>query len=82
MRRLIRVRKSTRVFSRGSFAFLRPPNHRVLAYVRALGEEHVLVVHNLSNTAQSAELDLHDLAGTIPVAVVGGSLFPGARPTC
>jgi maltose alpha-D-glucosyltransferase/alpha-amylase len=82
MRRLIRVRKSTRVFSRGTIEFLRPANHRALAYVRALDTEKVLVVNNLSGTAQSVELDLAGLAGAIPVEMFGGSVFPrvGARP--
>jgi maltose alpha-D-glucosyltransferase/alpha-amylase len=76
MRRLIHVRKSTKVFSRGRLTFLRPPNHRVVAYVRTLGDEHVLVVSNLASTAQSVELDLRELAGAIPVEMFGGSLFP------
>ncbi|HUL80116.1 MAG TPA: maltose alpha-D-glucosyltransferase, partial [Vicinamibacteria bacterium] len=36
-RRIIEVRRSTRVFGRGSIEFLNPVNHRVLAYVRTLG---------------------------------------------
>ncbi len=82
MKRLIRLRKSTRVFSRGSIKFLKPPNHRVLTYLRALGKEKVLVVSNLSSTAQAVELDLRDLAGGIPIEMFGGSVFPriGERP--
>jgi maltose alpha-D-glucosyltransferase/alpha-amylase len=76
MRRVIRVRRSTHVFSRGDVRFLRPANHRVLAYVRTLGEEHVLVVNNLSSTAQSVELDLASLAGAIPIEMFGHSPFP------
>jgi maltose alpha-D-glucosyltransferase/alpha-amylase len=76
MRRLIQVRRSTRVFGRGDIRFLRPANHRVLAYLRSLGEEQVLVVNNLSGSAQAAELDLADLAGAIPIEMFGGSLFP------
>ena len=76
MRRLIRVRKSTRVFSRGSISFLSPANHRVLAYTRSLDGETVLVVNNLSGTAQVAELDLRALEGAIPVEMFGHSLFP------
>ena len=76
MRRLIRVRQSSRVFSRGSIEFLKPPNHRVLAYLRALGREKVLIVNNLSSTAQAVELDLRAQAGAIPVEMFGGSLFP------
>jgi maltose alpha-D-glucosyltransferase/alpha-amylase len=75
-RRLIQVRKSTRVFSRGSIEFLKPENHRVLAYVRAFGEERVLVVNNLASTAQAVELDLRGLAGAIPIEMFGRSLFP------
>ena len=75
-RRLIEVRRSTRVFGRGSIAFLKPANHRVLAFTRSFGRETVLVVNNLAGTAQVAELDLSDLAGAIPIEMFGGSLFP------
>jgi maltose alpha-D-glucosyltransferase/alpha-amylase len=75
-RRILQVRRSTRVFSRGSIEFLRPANHRVLAYVRSLDGEKVLVVNNLSSTAQAVELDLRALAGAIPIEMFGRSLFP------
>ena len=76
MRRLIRIRRSHPVFGRGSIEFLRPANHRVLAYTRTLGSERVLVVNNLSSSAQAVEIDLRALAGAIPVEMFGGSLFP------
>jgi maltose alpha-D-glucosyltransferase/alpha-amylase len=76
MRRLIRVRKTTRVFGRGAISFLHPANHRVLAYTRSLDDETVLVVNNLSGTAQVAELDLRSLQGAIPIEMFGLSLFP------
>jgi maltose alpha-D-glucosyltransferase / alpha-amylase len=75
-RRLIQVRRSSRVFGRGGIEFLNPANHRVLAYVRSLDHEKVLVVNNLSATAQAVELDLHGLAGAIPIEMFGRSLFP------
>jgi len=75
-RRLIEIRRSTRVFGRGSIAFLKPANHRVLAFTRSLGRETVLVVNNLAGTAQVAELDLSAHAGAIPIEMFGGSLFP------
>jgi maltose alpha-D-glucosyltransferase/alpha-amylase len=78
-KRLIQVRRSTRVFGRGSIEFLRPANHRVLAYVRSLDREKVLVVNNLSATAQAVELDLRPLAGAIPIEMFGRSLFPRIR---
>jgi maltose alpha-D-glucosyltransferase / alpha-amylase len=73
---ILRVRKSSRVFSRGSIGFLSAANHRVLAYLRQWNNEQVLVVNNLSSSAQAAELDLRHLAGSIPIELFGGSLFP------
>jgi maltose alpha-D-glucosyltransferase/alpha-amylase len=75
-RRLIEVRRSTRVFGRGTIQFLKPANHRVLAFTRTLGRESVLVVCNLAGTAQVAELDLSSLSGAIPIEMFGGSIFP------
>jgi maltose alpha-D-glucosyltransferase/alpha-amylase len=75
-KRLIQVRGTTRVFSRGSIKFLNPTNHRVLAYIRTLENERVLVVNNLCSTVQAVELDLKALAGLVPIEMFGKSLFP------
>jgi len=76
MTRLIKVRRSTRVFSRGATMFLYPANHRVLAFLRTLDREQVLVVCNLSSAAQAVELDLQTLAGALPIEMFGRSVFP------
>jgi maltose alpha-D-glucosyltransferase/alpha-amylase len=76
MKRLIHVRKSSRVLSRGSIEFLKPSNHRVLAYVRQLGGEKILVVNNLSKSAQAVELDLQRYKASVPIEMFGGNLFP------
>jgi len=76
MRRLIEVRKSTPVFGRGTIEFLYPTNHRVLAYVRQLGRETVLVANNLSGSAQAVELDLARYKGSILIEMFGKNLFP------
>jgi maltose alpha-D-glucosyltransferase / alpha-amylase len=76
MKRLIRLRKSSRVFGRGTMEVLKPQNHRVLAYIRELANERVLVVSNLSSQAQAAELDLRRWKGAIPIEMFGGNLFP------
>jgi maltose alpha-D-glucosyltransferase/alpha-amylase len=81
MQRLIRVRKTSRVFGRGDMVVLHPANHRVLAFSRTLGSETVLVVLNLSSTAQCAELDLGAHDGAIPVEMFGGSIFPRVQAT-
>jgi maltose alpha-D-glucosyltransferase / alpha-amylase len=75
-RRLIEVRRSTPVFGRGSIEFLKPDNHRVLAFTRTIGRESVLAVNNLAGTAQAVELDLSRYAGAIPVEMFGASVFP------
>ena len=76
MKRLIRVRKSSAVFGRGSIEFLYPANHRVLAYVRKFGNEIILVVNNLSSAAQAVELDLKAYRGNILVEMFGRNIFP------
>jgi len=76
MRRLLQVRKSTPIFGRGSIEFLYPDNHRVLAYVRQLGEETILAVNNLSASAQAVELDLQRFKGNILVEMFGRNIFP------
>jgi maltose alpha-D-glucosyltransferase/alpha-amylase len=76
MKRMIHVRKSSSVLSRGSIEFLKPSNHRVLAYVRQLAGEKILVVNNLSKSAQAVELDLRQYKGSVPIEMFGGNLFP------
>ncbi len=76
MKRLIRLRKSTRVFGRGTMEILTPQNHRVLAYLRELGSERILMVCNLSSQAQAAELDLRRWKGSVPIEMFGSNLFP------
>jgi maltose alpha-D-glucosyltransferase / alpha-amylase len=73
---VIQTRNAFRVFSRGSIEFLNPSNHRVLAYVRCLGEEKVLVVNNLSSSAQAVELNLQAYKKHIPIEMFGRNLFP------
>ncbi len=76
MKQLISVRKSTRVFSRGTMEMLHPLNHRVLAFVREFDGAKILVVSNLSSQAQAAELDLRRWKGTVPIEMFGGNPFP------
>jgi maltose alpha-D-glucosyltransferase/alpha-amylase len=75
-RSVIQTRNAFKVFSRGSIEFLNPSNHRVLAYVRRLGEEKVLIVNNLSSSAQAVELNLQMYKRHIPIEMFGRNLFP------
>ena len=76
MKSLIQLRNSFQVFGRGSIQFLKPANHRVLAYVRQFGQETVLVVNNLSSSAQAVELDVRNFKGYVPIEMFGRNIFP------
>jgi maltose alpha-D-glucosyltransferase/alpha-amylase len=76
MKSLIQVRNRFRVFSRGTIQFLTPSNHRVLAYIRQFSGETVLVVNNLSSSAQAVELDVQRYKGYVPIEMFGRNLFP------
>ena len=76
MRRIVTVRRSIAAFGRGSIEFLHPASHRILAYVRQLGNETILVVNNLSSTAQAVELDLGRYKGNILIEMFGKNIFP------
>ncbi|HEX2568823.1 MAG TPA: putative maltokinase [Polyangia bacterium] len=82
MKRLIALRKQYPVFGSGHLEFVHADNHRVLAFLRTLGEERVLVVANLSRFPQCAELDLSGYQGMVPVEMFGRARFPavGRRP--
>ena len=76
MKRIIKLRKQFKAFSRGSIAFLRPENHQILAFIRSYKDENILVVVNLSRFAQYAELDLSAYQGQTPVELFGRTPFP------
>jgi maltose alpha-D-glucosyltransferase / alpha-amylase len=76
MKRIIGVRKSTKVFGRGTLTFIRPSNRAVLAYVRQLGDEAILCVANLSRSAQAVELDMTPWKGRVPQEMLGRTRFP------
>jgi maltose alpha-D-glucosyltransferase/alpha-amylase len=75
-KRLIGVRKSTKVFGRGTLTFIRPANRAVLAYVRQLGDEAILCVANISRSAQAVELDMSAWKGRVPLEMLGRTRFP------
>src|SRR5262249_60479028 len=66
MRRIIAVRRTTRVFGRGTLRFLEPATTRVLAYLREWSGETILVVANLAGSAEPAARDLRACRGAGP----------------
>jgi maltose alpha-D-glucosyltransferase / alpha-amylase len=75
-KRLISVRKSSKVFGRGSLSFIRPKNRSVLVYAREFQDEVILCVANLARSAQAAEIDLSPWRGRTPVEMLGRKDFP------
>src|ERR1700686_3744673 len=75
-KRLMSVRKASKVFGRGSLSFIRPANRSVLVYVRQYQNEVVLCVANLSRSAQAAEIDLASWRGRVPLELLGRTSFP------
>ena len=76
MRRMLAARKTYKAFGRGTLAFLRPGNRKILAYLREYGDEVVLCVANLARSAQPVELDLGSFKGRVPVELMGRTPFP------
>lgn len=75
-KRLIQVRKRHPALGRGSIEFPRPENPHVLAHLREHDGNTILVVHNLSASAQPVQLDLARFAGVKPVELLGDTEFP------
>ncbi|MDC7786570.1 maltose alpha-D-glucosyltransferase [Rhodoplanes sp. TEM] len=75
MKRMIAVRKSSKVFGRGTMSILRPSNRSVLAYLRQYENEVILCVANLSRSAQWAEIDLAAWRGRVPIEMLGRVRF-------
>ncbi|HEY7059457.1 MAG TPA: putative maltokinase, partial [Vicinamibacterales bacterium] len=76
MKRLIGLRKQSKVFGRGSLEFLPTQNRKILAYLRRYEDELVLCVSNLARTLQPVELDLSAHRGLTPVEMLGLTEFP------
>ncbi len=76
MKRLIALRQRYQAFGRGSLEVLRPDNRKVFAFIRQYGDEHILVVANLSRYVQCVELDLSAYEGAHPVELFGNQRFP------
>jgi maltose alpha-D-glucosyltransferase/alpha-amylase len=79
MRNMIALRKLFRVFGRGKLSFLNPANRKILAYLRQYDGEQVLCVCNLSRFAQPVDLDLSEIAGMVPVEMLGYVEFPAIK---
>ena len=76
IKRLIRVARKYRSFSRGDIRFLNTNNFKVLACIRHYQDENILAVFNLSKTSQYVSLDLSPYLGCVPREVFSHNKFP------
>jgi len=76
IKRLIRMTRKYRSFSRGDIRFLNTNNPKVLAFIRNYQDEHILAVFNLSRTSQYVSLDLSSYPGCVPEEVFSQNKFP------
>lgn len=81
IRGLIAVRKENSAIGWGNFSWVECDSTAVAAYLRSYQGEQVLVVNNLSSTAQSVALSLPEgqLATTAPVDLLSGTSLPRAK---
>jgi maltose alpha-D-glucosyltransferase/alpha-amylase len=76
MRQMINMRKRHPVFGRGKLSFLRPENHKILAFTRSYAGETVLCLYNLARSSQPVQLDLSGYQGITPVDLQYQVRFP------
>ncbi len=76
MKRLLQVRRMSQAFGRGTLRFIRPGNRHVLVYLREYQADTILCVANLSRSAQPVELNLASYKGTVPIELLGHTVFP------
>ncbi|CAN5511548.1 hypothetical protein BH09SUM1_BH09SUM1_16790 [soil metagenome] len=79
MKRIIKVRKNYPAFARGRVIFLRPNDKRILCYLCIHDKQVMLVVNNLSQENQFAEIDLKEYRGYVPHDVFGKCKFPAIQ---
>ena len=72
---VIAMRKRMKALSQGSTRFLDSGNGKVLAFVRQVQGESVLIVANLSKYSQAAELRLKEFKGNQPIEIFSQNKF-------
>lgn len=76
LKRLIALRTSSLVFSRGDFEVLPCSNHRIFAFLRRYQNQEVLCLFNFSRSAHHFHLDLSEHLQRWPIELQGLSNFP------
>ncbi len=76
LKKVVSVRKRYKAFARGEIFFLEPENEAILAYLLRYNGQTMLVINNLSQASQYAELEMKEFNGYTPIDVFSGNHFP------
>ena len=79
VRHLLRTRRRSKAFGRGTFEVLDAPNQAVLAFARLSEDDVVVCLFNLSSVTQPVLVDLSRWAGLTPMEMLGDISFPTVR---
>jgi maltose alpha-D-glucosyltransferase / alpha-amylase len=75
MKNIVAMRKRLKALTHGEIRFLDSGNSKVLAFVRQVKGESVLVVANLSKYSQAAEVKLKEFEGNQPIEIFSQNKF-------
>ena len=81
IKHLIATRKKYHAFSRGRIQFIKSNNPKVIVFIREYLNEIILVVANLSKSAQYVKLDLTQYSGWIVQELFSQIKFPSISDT-
>ncbi|HVP24289.1 MAG TPA: maltose alpha-D-glucosyltransferase [Conexivisphaerales archaeon] len=81
MKRLIRASSGSAALRRGKFVLVPSNNRKILSFIRANGDEEVLVSVNLSGAAQEAILGLGGFRGSRPRDLLSEAALPRLGPS-
>ena len=76
MRRIISMRRRFKAFGRGGMQFLQSDNNKVLTFLRTHGDEHILVVANLSRYCQAVNIQMPAYKGFWVKEIFSDNEFP------
>jgi maltose alpha-D-glucosyltransferase/alpha-amylase len=79
IQRMIAVRKANPALGKGKFEWADANSTAVAAHWRRLADDAILVFNNLSGFSQRVSLDLPDLEGQVPLALLLGKQHPQSR---
>ena len=79
MKRLIDLRKRYRAFGWGSVEFITLDNPKILALLRKYEDQTILVLVNLSRSAQFVEINHPRFIGLYPEDMLGRTRFPAIK---